>query len=391
MTSFKDLEALDSSAKSVALKQLQGKVQVSKQVQSSIIADALKLTIKDKLVDPKRTSFLMQPKPLIYYHNATGIGRSDQALIHPHALGQIADVANIPRTYVRKLLEGCVGMDPDKRLGLLERCLDTHMREGVFLDRRKNPTKFLHRMVEGELRGFLSRNYNRKLGSMTMLRPFIEECTRFGAQPIDVWRNSVKMGIKYALPHIFEPVPGEFVAFGLSYTNSDFGAGQLEVAGTVLRVSSGTVAVLGDKMSRVHLGAVIQESEISLSEATLAKEAAAHISALRDMVQNQLSPENIAKTLKLITYAREKQMSWSALKDKLRDVLHKGELESVEEMLKAADSGVVDLPPVDVTDSGDPVASAWWGAMVLGHVAEEVEDEDRKESIRRTAGKLLER
>ena len=387
MSKYDDLEAVASKGRTAALERLESRMMLTQRAQAAVVKRALELTIKDKLVDPKSATFYVD-------HDSRKVclsyGREHASVtIHSHAMGQLADISQVTRLYVRRLLEGCVGMGQEDRHILLTHVLNTHFHEGIYLDRKKNPTKFLHRTVGTELRGVLSRNYNRKLGTMTMLRPFIEEAMAFGAEPVEAYSSPVKMAVTYMLPHIFEPVPGEFVTFGVQYANSDFGAGGLHVAGTVFRISSGSVAVLGDKLSRVHLGAVIEEAEIELSEETLAKEAAAHVSALRDMVKKQLDPKNVYRVLSMIEYADKHEMSWLTLKDKLRTVLHKTELQTVEEMLQEANKGIVELPPVKQTADGDPVATAWWASAVLGHLAEKVEDVDRKGSIHNLAGKLL--
>lgn len=389
---FEDLEARETEAKKLAVEKLTNTIAKGADEQTAIIKHVMARTIVDRLVDPRLG--------IVEEHDSGGFSfRYDeerQATISSHALGQMCAIARIPKTYINALTNEeapCVGMSRELRRHLVCYLFNQHFQFGIYLDRKGNRTKFLHRILPHEsgpeLCGFLSRNYNRKLGTKNMMRPFIEECTILGAKPCEAFASNLRTVLKCILPVVFEPVDGEFVAIGATYANSDFGSGSLEVTGVILRIKTGTSSVLENKLRKIHLGAIISDEEIELSEETLEKEAAAHISAVRDMTRNIFSKENIERSLKMVKYSIENKIAWNKLKDKLSDVLKQDELTSVEEMLKATKSGIIDLPPVTSNDAGDPEANAWWAAAALGVIAARTNDTDRKADMQGLAGKLI--
>lgn len=381
------LEAQDSVGKRMATDKLTQIIALGQEAQADVIKKMLAITIVDKLVDPRFMLVEETGKRDLAIRYQTG--SPDVVEVDDHALGQMCKTARIPKTYMNELLDGCVGMSVPIRHHLAVYILNTHFQRGVFLDKKNNATKFLHRIVNGRVYGFLSRNYNRKLGTAAMLKPFIEQCGLHGAQPIDARRTPLKAVLKCVQPVIYEPVPGEFVAFGATYTNSDFGDGSLLVQGVILRISSGTSAVLESHLRKVHLGAVISEAEIELSEETLAKESETHVSAVKDMVKDVFSEPNIERSLKLIELSITRKIPWSQLSGQLKELLNQDEVASMAELLKGTRGGIVDLPPVTLNETGDPEANAWWAAAALGIIASRVEDVDRRTSIQELAGKVL--
>jgi hypothetical protein len=380
------LEAPDSVGKRMATDKLTQLISVGEQAQTEIIQKMLAMSITDKLVDPRLMLIEESNKGLAVRYP---VGTPDVVEIDDNALGQLCKTARIPKTYMNELLTGCVGMSEPIRQHLACYLLNTHYQRGVFTDKRGNPTKFLHRIVGKSLYGFLSRNYNRKLGTSAMLRPFIEQCYANGARPVDAQCNPIRAVLKCVQPIIYEPVPGEFIAFGATYTNSDFGKGSLLVHGTLLRISSGTSAVLESRLKKIHLGAVISEEEIELSEETLAKESETHISAVKDMVTDVFSETSITRSLKLVELSITRKLSWNQVLGQVKELLHQDEVSSMHEMLLGTKGGIVDLPPVTVNDKGDPEANAWWTAAALGVIASRVEDVDRRAGIQELAGRVL--
>jgi hypothetical protein len=380
-----NLEARDSNGKQIAVDSLSKILSIGVEQQNAVIQRVLNTTIVDKLVDPRAVTMEEHDGGhLCFRYDA-----DKTAIISDHALGQMCSVARIPKTYVNLLTSECVGMSEELRKHLICYLFNNHFHYGLFVDKKGNRAKFLHRLVDDELCGFQSRNYNRKLGTKAMLRPFLEECAVHQAKPAEAYSNRLRVSLKCVLPVVFEPVDGEFVAFGATYTNSDFGAANLLVQGTLLRISSGSSSVLEGKLRKIHLGAVISENEIELSEATLEKESQTHMSAVRDMVRDVFSEGNIKRSLAMVKYSIENKVPWEKLKNMLGDVLNQSEMTSVEEMLKSTKSGIIDLPPVTSNKDGDPEANAWWASAVLGVVAARTTDTDRKAGMQELAGKLL--
>lgn len=381
-----DLEARDSQGKQKAIAILSNIVAVGVERQKDVVKSALKRVIVDYLVEPRQFNIGAENNKLLGYYPTKS---ADPVHINNNAVGQICKLTEIPKLYVNKLLDELLGMQEMTRMAIARYVFNAHLHEGIYLDRKGKPAKFLHRIVNGELCGFLSRNYNRKLGTVAMMRPFLEECAKHDAKPVDALHSTLKTALKCVSPVIYEPVDGEFVAFGATYTNSDFGAGGLTVSGVILRISSGTTSVLGSNLRKIHLGSLISDSDIELSESTMDHESKAHQGAVRDMVASVFSQDNIKKTLDLVKFATENRISWEKLTKQAKEVLSKAELEKLHAMLLDTKNEIIDLPPVTVDSLGDPEANAWWAAAALGRIADGTPDVERKLEIQELAGGLI--
>lgn len=380
-----DLEARDSNGKQKALEHLTKIIAVGEDAQQVVIKRAMERVITDKLVPPAETKVNVHGKDVFIQIAGNNRGMAATNL----ALNQICKTLDIPKLYVNRLLEECVGMDEAHRHDLLETIFNTHFSKGDFRDRKKHSAKFLHRYMNGKLHAFLTRSYNRMLGTAMMMRPFLEECAVAGARPSEANHDDAKTSLKCVQPIIYEPVDGEFIAFGVTYTNSDFGAGSLVVSGSVLRVMSGTTSVLDSQMKKVHLGALIKDSDIDLSQETMLRESQAHASAVKDMVRDVFSEKNIQQTLDLVRFSIEHKISWSNLVSRAKEFLGKAELEMLNQLLISTKDEVIDLPPVTLNTNGDPEANAWWAAAALGRIASTIPDVERKVGLQELAGDLL--
>lgn len=387
MDKYKELSAVDSAACRKAQEMLALRVSVTTEKQEEIVGRALLQGISDTLVHPTGMTFMKHsasPFVRLNYAHKTGL-----TTIHPHALRQMAGVAGFSITYLNSLTASGWSAEDDGdswRLDLLAHNLNELFHKGTFLDRKKNVTKFLHRRVGDEVRGFLSRSYNRKLSTLNLLRPFIDTCKLYGAEPVEALSSDLRLNIKYMLPVIFEPIAGEYVAFGVTYTNSDFGAGRLRVSGSCLRIAAGTVIVMEDALVKVHLGSLIQEADLELSEETEDAELLTYQSAVRDTVRALLAPATVEKTLKLIQLAAEREIPWFKLRQTLSKVLNKLEVDAVRKLLDGESTEAVDLPPVHKVGEN---ATAWWAANVLGWMATKTSDEDKKSALQALAGGLV--
>ncbi len=374
-----------SAGATVARDRLAARIQVGQNEQDLLITAVANLHIYDRLVPPTKmlikTGGGKTDKPRLCYlasEETPGIG------IHPHALGQMCGVTGLPKLYANRLMSG----------EQWERSLfDTNINElfhcGKYLDRSGKPAKFLHRIVGGELRGFLSRNFNRQLASMPLLNGFVSACAQVGAQPVEATTSAVRFALKCFLPYVFEPVDGEYVAVGVVWSNSDFGAGRLKVALTTMRIRSNTTAILGDVMSRVHIGSIIQDSDLELSDEAARKEVEAQIAVIRDAVNEQLGPAQVDRLLEAITTAHEEQIPWHRLKAELGRILQKNEMMDVKKLLESGADDIVDLPAVGRTDGGDPVATRWWASNVVSWMASKEQSLERQNELQQLAGDLL--
>jgi hypothetical protein len=350
-----------------------GEVQENKLLQ--YIAD---LVIRDRLIAPKAMRFVVTDSGVrLCYPN-----EDTYYSIHRHALGQLAGKVELPITYLNKL---DVQSTNDWRRTLLIDNLNT-LFQSIDFEKGSENARFLHRIVGNELRGFLSRRFNRHLASLPLLRAFVESVREAGAKPIEATSTDLRWTLKCYLPQVFEAFPGQFICVGVSESNSDFGAGKLSITQTIWDPLRDTRSVLDESISRVHLGSVLEDSDIEVSDDTAVKEVEAQAGAIRDAVTQLLAPEAIDKALKAIKLAHEQEIPWHQLKGQLARILYEKELATVETLLASPD--VIDLPPVGRTASGDPLPTKWWASSVVSRLASNLDD-DRKMELQQFAGKFL--
>lgn len=392
-----------TTAKDFAMGRLAERIKVGKDQQKAMVTRVANMVIRDKLPPPTCMEFAPQ------YDDFGGLSVSllkstsgpvvEQDLrIHRHALNQLAAKVRMPMTDVNYLLNGTEAERKDGKPGsdelfwrreLLAHNFNTRFHREKFIERGGRPSAFLCRIVGNHLRGFLSRSFNRHLASRPLLAAYVEACQQVGAQPVEAIASDVRLSLKCFKPLVFEPVPNEFIAVGVDWSNSDFGSGKLLVSLIALRVSSDTAVVLSDEFAKVHLGSVIEESDIEISDETAAKEVEAQASAIKDTVGNLLGQEYIDRLLRAIELANAEEISWAKLKSRLKDFLYKEELATVETLL-ATENMTMDLPPVGVGKNGKPLPTRWWASNIVSMIASKTGDDDRKIELQRQAGKLLE-
>jgi len=343
--------------------------------QDRLLDKVSSMVIRDKLVSPKGMRF----------HSGEGgrlnisYGTEPGLTIHRHALTQLSQKVGIPATYVNFLNEE--GWKRD----LLALNLNEQFHHTVFNDRSGQP-KFLHRIVGTELRGFLSRRFNRHIASAPLLRAFVETCAQVGALPFDAVASDIKVALKCLLPYVFEPVRGQFVCIGVEWSNSDFGAGRMQVALSLWMPQGDRFSVLDHVVSRVHIGSIIEETDVEISEETAKKEAEAQCSVIRDSVVNQLSEESVDRLLKAIEVAQNENITWYALKGQLSRFLSR---QDINNLTSALEDEVIDLPPVKVVD-GEKTPTKWWASQALSWLANRTDDSEKKLELQHAAGSFLE-
>lgn len=373
--------------------QLQERIRTGADEQHKLIEAVARMVIRDRLAPPACMEFCPQFDDLgglsLTLCRAPGgpIVETDLR-IHRHALNQLATKVLHPMTDVSRLLAGGGTIETIWMRELLAYNFNERFHKMKFVERGGRGSAFLCRIVNDQLRGFLSRSFNRHLASKPLLAAFVEACRGANAQPVEAITSDVRLSLKCFKPLIFEPFPGEFVAVGVEWSNSDFGAGRLTVCMTLLRISSGTSVVLAEQFAKVHLGSVIEDSEIELSDETAAKEVDTQASAIRDAVKELLSEKYIERLLHGIALAHEEEIPWGRLKSKLKDFLYKEELATIETLL--SNNTMADLPPVGTGADGKPLPTRWWASNIIAQIAGGVADEDRKIELQRQAGKLVE-
>jgi hypothetical protein len=342
-----------------------------------------KTVIHDRLVPPGKMTFLGHAVPdlgLDYQRPGEPI-----YTIHRHALGQLCAKVSLPISYVNLLQV----KDEPWRLELLAHNLNELYHRPIWLERGGAQTRFLHRIVDNEVRGFLSRRYNRHLASAPLLRAFIDICRKHGAKPIEASNSPVRSALKCLLPKTFEVFPGEYICVGVEWSNSDFGAGRLKVLQTVWRLGSNSAMVMDEGLARTHIGAVIEDSDIEMSDETAKKEVEAQKSAIVDMVTHSLSEKTVERMLRAMQIAREEKIPWNRLRGALSSALSKVDIDWLKATIANNGEGIVDLPPISFEPDGTPVANAYWAASAISAIASRTEDADKRLELQKEAGKLL--
>ena len=366
-----------------AREKLEQHVLVGQSRQKSIVEEVSKMHIKDALVFPREMNFSHERGLKVTI-------RDREFTIHQHALGQLAGVLEYPKTYLNKLQKGVAGISAHKCRMKLSEDLNWHASNAALKDRKKQDARYLVRYVDNEIRGYLSRSFKRHLASAPLMRAFLKSCEQAGLVPVDGHASPVRVNLQCVLPYVFEPYDGEFVSVGVAWSNSDFGGGRMKVSMFMKRVNGNASAVLSDAISEVHIGPVIEESDIAMSDETVRAELKAQSQAIDDAVAGQMTPEKVQKLLDVIQAAQEEKVPWYRLRNELGGMLQRKEMDHIKELLAGKrEEGFEELPPVEFDDDGDPIATRWWSSTVIGQLAEAEQSAERKKELQEFAGQLL--
>jgi len=247
----------------------------------------------------------------------------------PHALGQIGDVACVPRKYVQKRMETEWGTE-----------LVAHIFNETF---KHTGTRHLVRTVDDQVRGFLSDRYRRMDGA-PILESFIKTATALGAVPVESKVLPTKFFLKMMLPMVFEPVQNEVMAFGVKLQTSDYGDGALVLQAVLLRLWCTNFASCEDALRKIHLGSRLGQ-DLALSQKTYELDSKALASATEDVVCQTLGPDKVNEKLAIIKKASEDNIKVKDVVEALRkrSKVTKAEEEIIVEKFNTPD--VEMLPP----------------------------------------------
>lgn len=385
----------DDAASQAARARVKAYIKVGADEQRRLIEYCSKNIPRDRYVPPSKMFFrpekrlncsegtadeIKNAKLRIVYLRETG---QEYMQIHRHALGQLCDYAQMPRAYATKLDEASID---GWRRELLATNLNELFQHQKFTNRLKKPAEFLHRIVNDELRAVLTQSYNRHLLSNTMLQPFLAAIKSEGVEPAKATITDMRVHLQCYLPYVFEPIPGEYVALGTAWSNSDFGQGKLKISHTILRLNGLGNLVTDDAFSRMHLGSVVEDTDLVLDEMVAKKELETVAVATMSAVREVMKPEQVKKVLDAIALAHITKVPWSELKGHLNKFLSKKDLGTVEEMMKER---IQELPTPGLGADGEPLLSKWWAASVLAHLSEKTADATESMQFKQAAGTFL--
>jgi len=246
-------------------------------------------------------------------------------VLHRNAVTQIAQTTDLPL----KFIDNLQGTAAPWGRELLAHNLNTVFRN------RMPKSRYLLRSLGGELRGFLSDRY-RRLDSRPIIEAFATAVARKGALPYDGYVTDTKIAIQAIMPEVYEPIPGELVAYGLSLENSDFGNGALSVRAYLLRIWCSNLAITQEEMRQVHLGKRLDDS-VLYSNRTYELDARATVSALRDVIEGQLDAESLKRRMEAIRHANGQAIDSRQANDTFRKLLQKGESEAAAQAFDSPD------------------------------------------------------
>jgi hypothetical protein len=286
--------------------------------------------------------------------------------LHRHAIQQMAQTTDLPIKFIDNLQNA-----PDQ----WAKELLAHNLTTIF-SRRFARHRYLLRSVFGEVRGFLSDRY-RRLDSRPIVEAFATAVQQKGALPYEGYVTDTKIALQAIMPEVYEPVPGEMVAYGLSLENSDFGNGALSVRAYLLRIWCSNLAITQEEMRQVHLGRRLDESMI-YSRRTYELDAETTVSALRDVISSQLNADSLHNRMEAIRQANETAVNPASAKESLRKLLLKSEADAVIEAYNSPDTQ--NLPAGSTT---------WRLSNAISWIAGKTEDAERKLELMKIAGDVL--
>ncbi len=394
MHTAEDYDAVDDEKSKAARERVLSAIRIGINEQRALIEYCVKNIPRDRYVAPSSMNFDTESGPHInsqaranqsrlVVEYAMAAGATETKFIHKHALGQLCDYAGLPRVYAHKLDEGST--DTWKRQLLAHNFNQLFARQ-TFTNRLKKPATFLHRIVGDELRAVLTQSYNRHLLSATMLQPFLAAIEQVGVKPAKATITDMRVHLQCYLPYVFEPIPGEYIALGVSWSNSDFGQGKLKISHTIMRLNGEGSLVTEDAFSRMHLGSVVEETDLTLDDNVARKELETVAAATQSAVNEVMKPTQVKRVLTAIAAAHAAKYRWDDLKNGLSKFLTKKDLATVEDLIKTE---IRELPPAGFDANGQPLLSGWWASAVLAHLAEKTVDGTQSMQLKQAAGTFL--
>jgi hypothetical protein len=328
----------------------------------NVIAQILGQLPDDEIVAAGKTTLEIDDAGHAFY-----VTPKNRAAMSDHAFGQLVSRTGMPTLYARELLAGSTGSK--WKADLLSHSMAEHLQH--------SDDRYLVRRLNGTTRGVLSDKYKR-MDSRPLLDTFVRTATELGAVPISGHATETRVAIRALIPTIYEPVPGEAVAFGLHWGNSDFGAGAYHVTAFMLRLVCLNGMVGEAELRKTHVGARLEEG-FEYSRKTHQLTERALVSATQDVVRGVLGPAAITERLETIKAAHSKEVSFETAWKAVGKQLSKTDKEATRVAFESPDD--INMP------GGNTM---WRFANALSWVANNKDTtEERKLDLQAVAGKLL--
>jgi len=352
-----------AESRSQAMDKLNALVTQGRQSAGNVIEHVMSSQPTDRIIKAGAVTFAADHERKTITIDA---GTGEVETIHRNALGQMGQAVDMPMKFLDTLQEERAEWGRE----LLAHNLGTIFHE------RFGKKRFLSRSLKTEVRGWLSDSY-RRLDSRPIVEAFASAVQEKGAMPYAGVVTDTKIAIQAIMPTIYEPIPGELVAYGLSLENSDFGNGALSLRAYLLRIWCTNLAITEETMRQVHLGKRLDDNMV-YSQRTYEYDSKTTVSALKDVVRLQLDSRSLTNRMDAVRVANEKEVTPGDARERLKKVLNKGEAEAALNAYNSPD--VYNLP------AGQ---TAWRLSNAISWIAGQTKDAERKLELMRVAGDVL--
>ena len=345
--------------------QLVDRVVPSRGIQFSYTTTTVLAQADGKQIEKPRHTVLMASK-------AKGKNAFSEPM-HRHALMQASARAEVPETFVNRMLDKPYGGE------IIVDTLNT-----IFA--REDPENFLVRASDSQIRGVLSDSY-RRMDSKPILEAFCETVQGLGAVPIEGIGGDLRFSVKALIPRVYvvgkKKGSEEVFSFGASLSNSDFGCGALSLQFFLWRIWCSNTATRDDSLRKVHLGKRLSE-DIKYSEETYAADTRTMSLAVRDHVRGVLAQDRIDEALAQIETALDTTVDTKAFFDRGGELeklkLTRAEADAVRETYNNGD--------VMVLPRGSSVARM---SQAIAWIAQQAPSPERRLELERAAGQVMDR
>jgi hypothetical protein len=286
--------------------------------------------------------------------------------VHQHALDQAAERLGLNLKYTHGL--------QNRHEAWSNQLIATNLNE--LLAHEDSKTRYLVREVQGKVRAVLSDAY-RRIDSGPVLDSLIGAAEAASAIIVDGTYTETRVSLKVIRDRPIEVFPGEWMVFGLDFSNSDYGDGPNEFSSFLLRLACLNGAIACTELRKVHIGRRYSGDD-EASQRTLRLDAAAQASAARDQVNALLSPGATEKVVGYIRKANGTAIGPDQIAGFLRTRTSKAETGLITDKFASAD--VVELP------AGQ---TSWRLSNAISWLAKNTDDNRRRLDLERIAGEAL--
>lgn len=358
-------EEANSQAAKVMRDKLHKQIEAAKPYGKVLMERVINNVPKDSMAYMHNGSFRMDDE--LYYRAYKG---APDLKIHNFALSKMCETVGVPMEYVMRLIRRSHDNNA-WAAELVTKLLNTH-----FENQPERTDRKLLRVVDGQIRGFLSDTYAR-LHPGVLLEAFAESCTKYGLVPYGGHVNDTQFVVRATLNHVIEPIKDEVLGIGVVFKESPFGDGASELSFQIERMMCTNNAIRESQLRRVHIGGRAPRDAAD-ADAQYKNASESMAAEIKHTMAELFSGTALKRLAASVVAAHEAKVTHSQFDAFLKRHLNKGESEEVREIYRSTD--IANLPAGDT----------WYRAsQALGYFATKIEDESRAFEIQKLAGAAL--